>query len=151
MGTKAEIADWLGVSPRAIDKHLDAVVRDGTGFDVKASVRAIYAKSQAVAAGRGGAEAVADLTLERARLAHHQANLAEVKHQMQQGELVRAEDVERVWADHIRKVRSAILAVASRLGQVLGHLGPMELRVIDRELRDALAGLGEAETVEEAA
>jgi len=143
--TKAELATWLGVSARALDKHLDVLVRDGKGFDLKASVQCYCEHIRSVAAGRGGADQVRDLTAERARLAAHQADAQEMKNGLLRGELIRAEDAQRVWSDHIRKARSAILAVPSRIRQVLGHIGEMETRVIDRELRDALTALGQAD------
>lgn len=141
--TKAELADWLGVTPRALDNHIGLLVRDGRRYVLKDSVRAYCEHIREVAAGRGGEGGVLNLTAERARLAKEQADAQEIRNAVLRGELIRADEAERAWGDHIRQARSAILAVPSRIRQVLGHIGDMEARVIDRELRDALTRLGE--------
>lgn len=140
MVTGTELADWLAVGQPALQAHLEAgrLVREGQLYDLKASIRLYSAHMREVAAGRGDQE-VADA---KKRLDHAKASLAELKLAAAAGQMVEASDVERVWTDVLRQLRSRILAVPNRVRQLLGHLGEMETRVIDRELRDALAELG---------
>lgn len=148
--TAAEFGEIIGVSERRVRELRDqkVIADNGSGRYVLGEAARSYcahirpASGQA-AAGSGGASGLGDLTLERARLTAAQADLAEMKRAEMAGDLLAAADVERVWGDHIRRVRSSILAVPSRIRQVLGHIGDMETRVIDRELREALAALGE--------
>ncbi|QQM31977.1 DNA packaging protein [Martelella lutilitoris] len=81
------------------------------------------------------------LTAERARLAKEQADAAEIKNAILRKELVHASDVEREWAAVLRKVRAGVLAVPSRVRQLLPHLTPHDVEVFDNELRRALEDL----------
>lgn len=141
--TGTELADWLAVGQPALQAHLEAgrLVRVGQLYDLKASIRGYSAHMREVAAGRGDEE-FADA---RKRYDLARAQLAEAKLARESGDVIATGEAERVWGDHIRKARSAILAVPGRVRQLLGHIGDMEVRVIDRELRDALAELGGAE------
>ncbi len=87
----------------------------------------------------------ASLTEERARLAKEQADAAEIKNAILRKELVHASDVEREWASVLRKVRSGVLAVPSRVRQLLPHLTPHDVEAIDNELRCALEDLAHDE------
>lgn len=86
----------------------------------------------------GDGQRRATLTEEKARLAKEQADAAELRNKLLRGELVKAADVEREWAGVLRKVRSGILAVTSRIRQQLPHLTAHDASVIDGELRRAL-------------
>lgn len=59
------------------------------------------------------------------------------------GELVAADAVAREWADILRRVRTGVLAVTSRVRAQLPHLTAQDAAVIDRELRDALSSLAD--------
>ncbi|WP_242219422.1 DNA packaging protein [Shinella zoogloeoides] len=78
------------------------------------------------------------LTAEKTRLAKEQADAAELRNKVLRGDLVKAGDVEREWADVLRKVRAGVLAVTSRVRQHLPHLTAHDASVIDNELRRAL-------------
>lgn len=122
------------------------VVRVGRGqYDKDASTSNLIEHLRGAAAGRGGEDQVLDLTKQRARLASEQADAVEMKNRVMRGDLAPVADMQRAMADSYRKVRSRILAVPSRVRQLLGHIGQMEASVIDRELRDALAELGHAD------
>lgn len=71
------------------------------------------------------------------------ADLREMEVQKRRGELLEADEVAREWADVLRRVRAGVLAVTSRIRARLPHLTTEDGAVIDRELRDALASLGE--------
>lgn len=138
--TGTVLADWLAVGQPALQAHLEAgrLVRVGQFYDLKASIRAYSAHMREVAAGRGNEE----LQDAKKRLDLARAQIAELKLAQASGEVLPSGEVEREWSDILRKVRSRILSVPGRIRQRLGHIGDMEVRVIDRELRDALTELG---------
>ena len=57
------------------------------------------------------------------------------------GDMVRAADVEREWANVLRDVRSTMLAVPSRVESKLAHLSAHDVAEIDSEIKAALEGL----------
>jgi phage terminase Nu1 subunit (DNA packaging protein) len=112
-------------------------------YDLTATVRAYVEHLRGVASGRGGEEQVLALTAERARLAREQADGQALRNAQARGELIRAEDAERAWADTLRQVRGRILAVPSRLRAAGDVTGPAA-EALDAALRAALAELGGA-------
>lgn len=56
-----------------------------------------------------------DLTAERARLAHHQANNESLKECQARGELIPAEQVQSRWAAMVMAMRAKLLALPGRL------------------------------------
>ncbi|MGP2492283.1 hypothetical protein ACTDI4_11730 [Mesorhizobium sp. PUT5] len=139
-----ELAGWLGVSSQAIAAFANdgKVVRLSRGkYDLKASVHAYTSHLREVAAARGGANQILDLTQERARLAREQADGQELKNRQSRKELVLAADVEREWSDILRKVRAGILAVTSRVRAAAGLTAAQAVE-LDAELRRALTDLG---------
>ena len=82
-----------------------------------------------------------DAAAERARLVREQADHAALKNAMLRRELLSAVEVERSWSDTLRRVRSRVLAVPSRLRQVLPHLTTHDAQAIEAELRAALEDL----------
>lgn len=140
--TGTELADWLSVGQPALQSHLEAgrLVRVGQLYDLKASIRLYSAHMREVAAGRGNDE-MADA---KKRLDLARARVAEIRLAREEGELAPVAEMQRAMEDSYRKVRSSILAVPSRIRQLLG-IGQHEAGVIDRELRDALARLGHAD------
>ena len=85
------------------------------------------------------------LTAEKTRLMKEQADAAELRNRKLRGELVEAGEVEKEWAGILRKVRAGILAVPSRVRQLLPHLSAHDAGVIEAELRSALEGLANGE------
>lgn len=71
------------------------------------------------------------------------AQLREMEVEEKRAELVSASDVAREWEGIIRNVRSAMLAVVSRVRSQLPGLDAHAVSVLDREIRAALAALGE--------
>ncbi|MGB3389719.1 MAG: DNA packaging protein [Pseudaminobacter sp.] len=86
-----------------------------------------------------------DAAAEAVRLKKEQADHAELKNKMLRKELVEAVAVERAWANVLRQVRSGVLAVPSRLRQVLPHLTAHDVATIDAELRHVLEDLANAQ------
>lgn len=144
----AEMATMLGTTPRKLRDLAERglVVKAGRGrYEVLASVRSYVAHLREVASGRGGEAEVTDLSRERARLAKLQADEREMRNAALRGELLPAVEVERTWTDVMRRVRSGVLAVPSRVRQSCPHLTPHDVGEIDGELRRALEGLGRNE------
>lgn len=139
-----ELARALGVSSRTVRKLAarGLVVKTARGaYDLVPSIQRYCEHLRSVAAGHGGEDAALDLATERARLAKEQADGHALKNAAARAELVPVPEVERRWADILRRVRSGLLAVPSRSRQRLPHLTAHDVTVIDQEVRSVLAGL----------
>jgi phage terminase Nu1 subunit (DNA packaging protein) len=79
------------------------------------SVRGYSKHLRDLATGRGGESAISSATAERGRLAKAQADYVEMKTAAMRRELVPAADVEAEWSGVLRTVRTAMLAVPSRV------------------------------------
>lgn len=146
--TTAALAELLGISERALRQHAanGVLVQVGRGrFDRDASVRTYCEHLREMAAGRGGAAAVETLSAERARLAKEQADQYALKNAGLRGELLDAKECERKWTDACRCIRSAMLAIPSRVRQQLPHLTRTDAALIDDEIRRALTELANGE------
>ena len=143
-----ELGRLLGLSAEKVYDlaRRGIVVKTAPGrYDVAGSVKAYCAHLRAVA-GRHGTEAAGDaLTGERARLAREQADGHALRNATLRGELVPAADVERRWSDILRRVRSSMLAVSSRVRHRLPHLTSHDGTAIDDEIRSALTELSTGE------
>lgn len=84
-----------------------------------------------------------DLTQERARLAHHQANKAALEEEVFRGEYVRSEEVTELVGSEYAKVRARLLAIPTRLApQLLGLECNREAHaLVMAAVEDALAEL----------
>lgn len=140
----AEMAEMLGVSRRSVSEFAERGIIEKISrnrFALQRSIRLYSEHLRSVAAGRGG-DGTQELTTERARLAREQADATALKNAAMRLELVSAVEVQREWSMICRRVRNAILAVPSRARQTLPHLTSFDVEQIDREIRDALTGLG---------
>ncbi|WP_371055733.1 DNA packaging protein [Rhodosalinus sp. K401] len=148
----ADLCELLRLSPAALSglvKRGIAVKMGRDAYDLRETVGNYAEHLRGIASGRGGEAETLTLTGERARLARAQAEAVEMKNAVARGELVPAEEVARGWSDTLRRVRSRILAVPSRVRQAV-ELEPEAVTLIDRELREALTELGQAADQEEA-
>lgn len=143
------IADHLGISSARVRQ----LVRDGTipkigraKYDLRAVIRA-YCERLREQASKAGGRPPSDPSPEarsaRERLTEAQARLAEVKADAAAGKLLPADDIERAWAGILRDLRSALLAIPSRVGATLPHLTAHDVATLDRELKAALAALAD--------
>jgi phage terminase Nu1 subunit (DNA packaging protein) len=140
--TGGELAMFLGIqSARVNDLARDGVmVRVSRGrFDVRKSLHNYLARLRDGAV-KGGPQ-TDELKVEKLRLAREQADKLEISNAAARGELVRAADVEREWANVLRDVRSTMLAVPSRVGSKLVHLTAHDVAAIEAEIKAALEGL----------
>jgi phage terminase Nu1 subunit (DNA packaging protein) len=77
-----------------------------------------------------------DLLAEKTRLAKEQGDKLSLENAIKREQLVYAEDVARVWADHISSAKSKILVIPSKLGPQLVNID--NANVIAGKLRDEL-------------
>ena len=144
----SDLCDLFGITPGMLTTlgKRDIVVRLGhDAYDLEESARRYVASLRETASGRGGEEKVMKLARGRARMAWEQADAQALKNAVLRGEYVPAGEVERAWSDTLRALRSRLLAVPSRLRQSMQHLTTSDVTMIDRELRDALQELGNAD------
>ncbi len=73
-----------------------------------------------------GDDKALDLNLERARLAHHQANKTAVEEALLKGEVVRTLDVIAIWAAMIGSCRAKFLALPRKLAATTLHAESFE-------------------------
>ena len=88
-----------------------------------------------------------DIQTEKARLAYHQANLAELDEQVQRGKYVDIVTFEKVIADAFITIRQRMMNVPQRVTPlVVGLTDEMQVKkIIDNEVRDVLTELSEHE------
>lgn len=77
-----------------------------------------------------------DLLAEKTRLAREQGDKLALENSIKRGQLLYADDVSRVWADHISSAKSKILVIPSKLGPQLVNID--NANVIAGKLRDEL-------------
>jgi phage terminase Nu1 subunit (DNA packaging protein) len=143
--TEPELAAFLGLA----NARLRTLARDGVmvrvsrgRYDVRKSLQNYLARLRDGAKLGGKAGPVTDeLKAEKLRLARQQADKIELHNAASRGEMVRAADVEREWANVLRDVRSTMLSVPSRVGSKLAHLSAHDVAEIDSEIKAALEGL----------
>lgn len=128
-----ELATLLGVTRRNIDMLTTKGILDRIGlatFDTRAAISAYAAYARRSKSP--------DLDAEKLRLTSEQADKIELANAAARGDLVSADAVESRWAGILRGVRSAMLAVPSRVAGRAGHFTGSDIDLIDREVRDAL-------------
>lgn len=77
-----------------------------------------------------------DLLAEKTRLAREHGDKLALENSIKRGQLLYADDVARVWADHISSTKSKILIIPSKLGPQLVNID--NANVIAGKLRDEL-------------
>ena len=136
-----ELLDLSSGALTDLKKRGIAVHLGHDAYDLEATVKAYVQHLRGIAAGWGTADQAVQLTAERARLAKEQADAQALKNGLARGELVKADEVTRTWAEVLRKVRARILAVPSRVRNSLPQLTPADVAALDREIRTALEEL----------
>lgn len=98
-----------------------------------------------------GADAFGDEDFQMARTRREiaEANLAEMREAELQGKLIRVEAIRAAWARRVAATRDALLQIPHRVAPVLAAEDDLDRigRVLDDELRQALAELSRAEVV----
>ena len=151
--SKKSFAQLMGVTPGRVSQYI------GKGLPVEPDDKIDVARGKLwikenVSPTRSAAQSLQDslpfaaqpdAAAEAVRLKKEQADQVALRNQQLRGELVPAVDVERAWANVLRQVRSGVLAVPSRLRQVLPHLTAHDVATIDAELRHVLEDLANAQ------
>lgn len=144
-----DLAALLGITRQAVGEKVRSGVLKRTGratFAYPEAVRDYCAHLREVA-GRAGRPAQGGDGVKAAteRLRAAQAELAEAKAAAARGDLVEAAAVTRAWANLLRDLRNALLAVPSRCGAALPHLTATDLATLEREIHKALETLADAD------
>src|SRR5215216_2527600 len=148
----ATLVDLLDVTPQSVTTlaRKGELVRVGRGkFEFAASIKRYVISLRNTLRQRGGAEISQQASAERMRLSKEQADALALRNAAVRGELLDAGAVEREWSNILRGVRAAMLGVPPRVGQRLPHLTAQDLVVLDREIRDALAAVGQGAAEEQ--
>ena len=124
--SKAHAAALAGVGVRRLDQLAhedDPPPRSSDGTYPPKEFGDWLRRRQLASLGVAQDGTVYDYDAERARLTHHQANIASLDEAKRRGELIPAEDVAREWADMVGRCRSKLLAlpaIAWLLGRAMG-------------------------------
>lgn len=91
------------------------------------------------AAGRGASTATGAINIveERARLAHHQANIAELEEATRRGALIQVERALAHWQDVQSSCRAKLLSVPTRLASLAAGRSEREVEASARKLISA--------------
>lgn len=108
--TQAGFARLIGVDRSAVNR-MD-YLPEGGSFQEWLTV--YCERLREIAAGRGGEDQY-ELTAERARLAHHQANKTELEEQELRGVLVKVEEVVDIWTNSISNCKTRLLGLPNKL------------------------------------
>lgn len=132
-----ELGDIIGLSERTVRDlaKRGVLAKVGARFEMRDSVFAYCAHLREQASGRSNS---GTLTQERIRVAREQADALALKNAVARGEMVPAIEVESLWGNVLRDVRSAMLAIPTRVQQRLVHLTQHDVSEIDLEVRSAL-------------
>jgi terminase small subunit / prophage DNA-packing protein len=137
--TSDALGALVGIAGRNVRELAKRGIIERSGpnqYDVGESISRYCAHLREIAAGRTTS---ATLTGERVRIATATAEKLEMANSIASREMLPAKEVERAWSGVLRDVRSAMLALPSRIGMRLSQLSPHDISEIDREIREALA------------
>lgn len=158
--TKQQVAEMLGVTTRTVTRYQERptdplpvreiVATGGNKYQPNAVLE--WAIRQRIKALSAGNEEVPDFNLERARLTRANADKAELELRELQGELLRADLVEKAMLLLVTNFRARILALPSKAApELLAADGDREYRsILEQHCHDALhelASRGVAETI----
>ena len=114
MSTQKEIAEHLDLVPQRIQQlQQETVIPRGASLDV-ARINYIRFLRASAMSGRGSG----DVNEERARLIHHQANLASLEEDVKQGKLIPADEIEKEWVDMSMAMRAKMIALPKKVAAV---------------------------------
>lgn len=133
-----ELADFLGLVPRTVRELAERGVIPKLGknsYPLRESVRAYCASIRETASARSSSP---NLTASRLRESQERADKLAFTNAAMRREFVPAKDVEHEWASILRDVRSAMLAIPSRIQSRLVTLSSRDIEIIDREIRNVL-------------
>lgn len=136
-----QLTELTGFDRDTVKKRLDranlAPIKSGRShmYETRDALPALYCVID---------DASLDLNAERARLAHFQANKADLEAQRAQGKLVPVEEVERHWSEMVAASRAKLLSLPQQIAQVA--IAGRDIREVEAATRsvlyDALTELG---------
>lgn len=130
---QARLAALIGISQQGVSDLVNRGVLP-RGGSAGVWLLAYTARLREQAAGRiGGGEGVHDLTEERARLAHHQANLAAMDEEVKRKNLIPVEVVTAEWCNQAANIRAKLLNLPGRGAVAVAGMGTVQ--EIEKELR----------------
>ncbi len=144
MTTQKELGEHIDLS----DRHIRRLVKDGVlppakankGYDIDACRLAYLRYLRGLAMGQVEAhhdgEEGYDSEAERARLLHHQANLAAIKEEEERGNLARVDDVARIWGEETTTFRNRMLQLPGRVVSLI--IGETDERKVKETLQDEI-------------
>lgn len=137
MPTQVEIAQHLDMSQQAASAFCKSAGLDWRALTLD-EIRVAYIRHiREQAAGRASSEdGEYDLVAERARLAHHQANIAALDEDVKRKTLIPADQVKSKWQDMKASARARLLALPTRVAASCVGRGEIE---IEREARDIVS------------
>ena len=137
MATHEQIGAHCDITKQTVSKLIPRFGLPSRGCDLDSFRIAYIRHLREVAAGRKSEnETDFDLTEERARLAHHQANKTALEEAEKSGELVSTEKVLNMWVKQIAAVRAKLLSIPNKLAPVSAI--ETEAHVIEDLLTDSL-------------
>lgn len=138
-----DMASLLGVTPRRLNQMVgeEIAVRLSPGMFDAIATNQNYIASLTVRAETKAA--ALDLTAEKARLTKEQADHHGYRNSILRRDLIPAEEVEREWSDMVRKIRSGVLSLTSRIRSQIGILDATHAEIINREITIVLEELAD--------
>lgn len=133
--TTTDMATLLGLSERRVNQlareEVAVKVAPGT-FNAPATIanyiKSIDAKAQAKASSL-------DAEMQLARQRRAQADALELRNERTRGEMIPADVVDREWSEIVRRIRSGVLSLPSRIRASISFLDADHGEIIDRECR----------------
>jgi phage terminase Nu1 subunit (DNA packaging protein) len=141
----SEFAELVGVSTRTVSDLVKRKIieRAAGGVPHPESIQRYVAHLRELAAGRGG-EAAAEVSNQRAKLLAIQRERAEFALEQERELWVTVADVEAHWCSVLRTLRSACLALPTRIASRVPGLSREASYEIDHEIRLALTEMATA-------
>lgn len=148
MPTLKEFGDMVGVSVRtATDLRSRGIIPKDCEY-LHEMVRPYISHLREQAAGRYS-DGEFDLTSERARLAHHQANIAALDEEVKRKTLIPAEQVKMRWQDLIASARAKLLSLPTKIAGTCYGKSERDIESASREIvTEALAELARGDGVD---
>lgn len=140
---KSELAEILGVTERTLTTwqkqglpiEIDGVRGQQNQYDTAVVIEWLIQRELEKRLGGGEAGEFYNYEAERARLTHHQANIAQMEEAVKRGQLIPADTVRHTWSQMIAKARAKLLAMPAKLALRLSAIS--DVTQVQAELQTA--------------
>ena len=145
MATQKEIAEHLCMSIRTVQKVLKMLNLPSKGNSLDEVRKAYILHLREIASGRTGTDADFDLSAERARLAHHQANKTALEEQVLNGNLIPADEVFNQWEKMVTSFRAKMLSIPTKAGHLMLNIQEFSIAesILKSHIHEALQELSQ--------